>query len=235
MSKPQRPEPALPRAPLTRMQRRRLAQFHAENICAPHTEAEAWKSAASLPDAELVEDVQLHDPNTAATILARGGRTVAPARKARANDVEREAPHEHMGALSDNAFRRVSTAGNRAHATALLAELAAAHIIIRHALTVMTTEQRAAWQRLNASAGIAGTGSTRANEREAVMREARSHARSSTNGTPRARIVARTMRETERGRQECRRRLLHEPRRSVALNMQHMTHRRRPDNRRPKV
>jgi hypothetical protein len=149
MSKPQRPEPALPRAPLTRMQRRRLAQFHAENICAPHTEAEAWKSAASLPDAELVEDVQLHDPNTAATILARGGRTVAPARKARANDVEREAPHEHMGALSDNAFRRVSTAGNRAHSTALLAELAAAHIIIRHALTVRTTEQRAAWQRDN--------------------------------------------------------------------------------------
>lgn len=51
----------------------------------------------------------------------------------------------------------------------LLAELEAAHRIIRNALAVMTTEQKAEWGRLNARDGVDGEGVTRANEREAVI------------------------------------------------------------------
>lgn len=51
----------------------------------------------------------------------------------------------------------------------LLRELQAAHQIIRHALAMMTTEQKAGWGHLNAAAGVDGEGITRANEREAVI------------------------------------------------------------------
>lgn len=54
----------------------------------------------------------------------------------------------------------------------LLAELEAAHTIIRNALTVMTPEQKAMWGRGNESAGVEGEGVTRYHEREAVIAKA---------------------------------------------------------------
>jgi hypothetical protein len=54
----------------------------------------------------------------------------------------------------------------------LLAELEAAHWIIRYALAVMTSEQKVEWGRLNASAGVDGEGITRANERDAAIAKA---------------------------------------------------------------
>ncbi|MFV5212724.1 hypothetical protein ACLIIZ_03215 [Azonexus caeni] len=53
--------------------------------------------------------------------------------------------------------------------TELLAELKAAHLIIRHALSIMTVEQKRKWSALNERAGVSGDGVTRANEREAVI------------------------------------------------------------------
>lgn len=60
-----------------------------------------------------------------------------------------------------------------AAAPELLAELEAAHRIIRHALAVMTAEQKAEWGRKNAAAMVDGEGMTRANEREAVIAKAK--------------------------------------------------------------
>lgn len=54
----------------------------------------------------------------------------------------------------------------------LLAELQAAHRIIRNALQVMSTEQKTRWGYLNAADGVDGEGITRANERAAVMQRA---------------------------------------------------------------
>jgi len=54
----------------------------------------------------------------------------------------------------------------------LLDELKAAHLIIRHALSIMTTEQKLKWSALNDRAGVSGDGITRANEREAVIKKA---------------------------------------------------------------
>lgn len=54
----------------------------------------------------------------------------------------------------------------------LLAELRAAHVIIRNALNLMTTEQKANWAGMNERAGVAGEGATRAHEREAVIKRA---------------------------------------------------------------
>ena len=51
----------------------------------------------------------------------------------------------------------------------LLRELEAAHWIIRYAMGLMTSEQKVAWGRLNASAGANGKNITRANEREALL------------------------------------------------------------------
>lgn len=56
-----------------------------------------------------------------------------------------------------------------AAAPQLLNELEDAHLIIRHALAVMTAEQKAEWGRLNAAAEVDGEGMTRANEREAAI------------------------------------------------------------------
>ena len=54
----------------------------------------------------------------------------------------------------------------------LLDELRAAHRIIRNALQIMTTPQKMEWARANARAGVEGEGTTRANEREAVIARA---------------------------------------------------------------
>lgn len=51
----------------------------------------------------------------------------------------------------------------------LLAELKAAHTIIRNALAVMTTAQKARWGELNERDGVAGEGITRAHERLALI------------------------------------------------------------------
>jgi len=48
-------------------------------------------------------------------------------------------------------------------------ELQAAHLIIRHALNIMTREQKKQWAEMNDAAGVSGEGITRANEREAVL------------------------------------------------------------------
>lgn len=58
--------------------------------------------------------------------------------------------------------------GNRA----LLGELQAAHTIIRNALAVMTTEQKAKWGELNERDQVAGDGITRANERALAIASA---------------------------------------------------------------
>lgn len=52
---------------------------------------------------------------------------------------------------------------------ALRDELQAAHQIIRHALNLMTPEQKQQWGDKNEAAGVAGEGITRANERESVL------------------------------------------------------------------
>ena len=51
----------------------------------------------------------------------------------------------------------------------LLRELERAHLIIRNALNLMTTDQVFAWGEKNAADGVDGTGVTRALEREAVI------------------------------------------------------------------
>lgn len=48
-------------------------------------------------------------------------------------------------------------------------ELHAAHIIIRHALNVITFEQKRKWASANERDGLLGEGITRANERDAVI------------------------------------------------------------------
>ena len=59
-----------------------------------------------------------------------------------------------------------------AAAPELLAELQAAHRVIRHALALMTTEQKLEWGRLNAAADVEGEGITRAIERFDVIAKA---------------------------------------------------------------
>lgn len=54
----------------------------------------------------------------------------------------------------------------------LLAELKAAHQIIRNAMNLMTPEQKKQWGDLNDKAGLIDCGITRANEREAVIASA---------------------------------------------------------------
>lgn len=50
-------------------------------------------------------------------------------------------------------------------------ELQAAHLIIRHALNLMTTKQKTAWALQNESGNVGGEGITRANEREELIRK----------------------------------------------------------------
>ena len=58
----------------------------------------------------------------------------------------------------------------------LLAELQAAHQIIRNALNIMTAS-RTAWAVKNVRDVVDGEGATRANEREAVINKAMNHAK----------------------------------------------------------
>jgi len=58
----------------------------------------------------------------------------------------------------------------------LLAELQAAHQIIRNALNIMTASQ-IAWAVKNVRDVVDGEGATRANEREAVINKAKAHAK----------------------------------------------------------
>jgi len=55
----------------------------------------------------------------------------------------------------------------------LLDELEKAHLIIRHALAVMRITQKITLGKMNEAAGCDGEGITRANEREAVIRQAK--------------------------------------------------------------
>ena len=58
----------------------------------------------------------------------------------------------------------------------LLAQLQAAHQIIRNALNIMTAS-RTAWAVKNVRDVVDGEGATRANEREAVINKAKAHAK----------------------------------------------------------
>lgn len=71
----------------------------------------------------------------------------------------------------EDAVRATALANARLIAAApeLLAELRAAHQIIRHALALMTPEQKLEWGRLNAAADVEGEGITRANERADLL------------------------------------------------------------------
>lgn len=70
-----------------------------------------------------------------------------------------------------NADAHTSNAGLPTY-TELLAELKAAHTIIRNALNIMVTEQKMAWGKANAHDDVDGEGVTRANEREAIFAKA---------------------------------------------------------------
>lgn len=55
----------------------------------------------------------------------------------------------------------------------LVRELQAAHLIIRNALSLMSTSQKMVWGERNARDLVDGEGITRAHEREAVIKRAR--------------------------------------------------------------
>ena len=59
----------------------------------------------------------------------------------------------------------------------LLAELQAAHQIIRNALNIMTSGQKTELAVKNGKDLVSGEGITRANEREAVINKAHAHAK----------------------------------------------------------
>jgi hypothetical protein len=59
-----------------------------------------------------------------------------------------------------------------ATAPTLLTELHAAHLIIRNALNLMTPGQKVDWNLRNGRDGVDGEGTTRANEREAIIAKA---------------------------------------------------------------
>lgn len=61
---------------------------------------------------------------------------------------------------------------NHSNEAELLAELHYAHQIIRNALNIMQPWQQSAWAGKNAKDGVDGEGTTRANERLAVMEKA---------------------------------------------------------------
>jgi hypothetical protein len=72
-------------------------------------------------------------------------------------------------------FRGPTTEANGrliAAAPDLLAELRMAHQIIRNALAIMTPEQKAEWAQVNERDDCIGEGTTRANERLAIIAKA---------------------------------------------------------------
>lgn len=73
----------------------------------------------------------------------------------------------------DAAVHRFADAVRKAAAAPeLLAELQLAHLIIRNALNIMTPQQKAEWARVNERDDCIGEGTTRANERAAVILKA---------------------------------------------------------------
>ena len=64
-------------------------------------------------------------------------------------------------------IKQMETSTNMSRA--LLTELEMAHVIIRHAIKLMTTEQKVELGRLNDRAGVAGEGITRAIERAEII------------------------------------------------------------------
>lgn len=58
------------------------------------------------------------------------------------------------------------------HTNELLAELRAAHQIIKNALAIMTVEQKQQWGCMNERDSVDGEGVTRANERLAAIQKA---------------------------------------------------------------
>lgn len=73
--------------------------------------------------------------------------------------------------MSTTEPKREHLAAGQAHA-ALLAELRAAHQIIRNALNLMSASQIHAWGNKNAADDVDGEGITRANERAAAIARA---------------------------------------------------------------
>lgn len=71
---------------------------------------------------------------------------------------------------SDQAAVRQAVAANTQ--SELVRELQAAHLIIRNALSLMSTSQKMVWGERNARDLVDGEGITRAHEREAVIRRA---------------------------------------------------------------
>ncbi|AOY90518.1 hypothetical protein BKK79_00750 [Cupriavidus sp. USMAA2-4] len=72
----------------------------------------------------------------------------------------------------------------------LLAELKASHVIIQNALNLMTIDQKCEWGRQNDAAGLVEFGSTRANERAAVIAAAESAALSQPQSQAQGEAVA---------------------------------------------
>jgi len=75
---------------------------------------------------------------------------------------------------------------NHSNEAELLAELHYAHQIIRNALNIMQPWQQSAWAEKNAKDGVDGEGTTRANERLAVIERMAQHASSA----PQSRYLA---------------------------------------------
>ena len=76
-------------------------------------------------------------------------------------------------ACENGSSHAIAAAALRATAAPdLLAELQHAHQIILNALNVMTPGQKLVWQELNEAKGCDGEGTTRANERMAVIAKA---------------------------------------------------------------
>lgn len=84
------------------------------------------------------------------------------------------APCEEEGACEHPVEAEITEANARLIAATpeLLAELQAAHQIIRNALALMGPGHKTAWAKANDRAGVIGEGTTRANEREAVLAKA---------------------------------------------------------------
>lgn len=70
-------------------------------------------------------------------------------------------------------FERYANARLIAASPAMLSELEKAHRMLYNALQIMSVEQKAQWGAANARDGVDGEGVTRANERLAVITEAR--------------------------------------------------------------
>jgi len=90
-------------------------------------------------------------------------------------DCMREILGQLRGKLDNHAAWQAVPGGAERIQSELLSELKASHKIIKNALAVMTTKQKAEWGKLNERDGVddlVGEGVTRANERESVIAKA---------------------------------------------------------------